>query len=163
MIPYTTRPIRDGETEGKEYHFVDLSGFQKLKESGKVIEDRCYQTCHGPWWYFTVDDGSLNLEENLYVFIGTLEAYGKIKEYYGSDKVIPILIEVDDGVRLQRALDRERNQDEPKYEEMCRRFLADSEDFSLDKIEKAGIEKNFMNDELKKCIREIEEYIIQNR
>lgn len=163
MIPYTTRPIRDGETEGKEYHFVDLSGFQKLKESGKVIEDRCYQTCHGPWWYFTVDDGSLNLEENLYVFIGTLEAYGKIKEYYGSDKVIPILIEVDDGVRLQRALDRERNQDEPKYEEMCRRFLADSEDFSLDKIEKAGIEKNFMNDELKKCIQEIEEYIIQNR
>ena len=35
------------------------------------------------------------------------------------------MIELDDGVRLQRALDREKAQDHPKYEEMCRRFLED--------------------------------------
>ncbi len=52
-----------------------------------------------------------------------------------------MLIELDDGIRLQRALNRERTQAEPKYAEMCRRFLADSEDFSQEKIERAGISR----------------------
>ena len=29
VVLYTTRPIRDGETEGVEYHFTDEEGFQK--------------------------------------------------------------------------------------------------------------------------------------
>ena len=73
-----------------------------------------------------------------------------------------MLIELDDGERLMRALDRERRQENPKYEEMCRRFLADSEDFSEEKIKEAGITKRFLNDDLERCIREITAYIGQN-
>ena len=58
-------------------------------------------------------------------------------------------------MRLQRALDREKAQDQPKYEEMCRRFLADAEDFSEEKIREAGIERRFHNDELDNCLEEI--------
>ena len=50
--------------------------------------------------------------------------------YFGTEAIWPVYIELDDGVRLQRALDRELRQEKPKYEEMCRRFLADSADFS---------------------------------
>lgn len=57
-------------------------------------------------------------------------------------------VEVDDGLRLQRALDRERAQDQPKYAEMCRRFLADEEDFSEENLERAGITKRFQNTDL---------------
>ena len=57
----------------------------------------------------------------------------------------PIYIEVDDGERLQRALDRERSQDTPQYAEMCRRFLADSADFSEENVARAGIRKRFYN------------------
>lgn len=56
--------------------------------------------------------------------IGTLESYYGMREYFGEEQLIPIYIEVEDGLRLERALCRERQQKEPKYAEMCRRFLA---------------------------------------
>lgn len=77
--------------------------------------------------------------------------------------MLPVMIELDDGVRLERALNRERKQAFPKYEEMCRRFLADSEDFSEEKILQAGIDRRFRNDDLEKCLAEISSYIMQAR
>ena len=143
IVPYTTRPMREGEQEGVEYHFTDESGFLSLQAQGKIIEDRAYNTVHGMWRYFTVADTSVNLEENNYCVIGTLEAYVRIRDYFGPEKVLPVLIELDDGERLQRALNREKRQENPKYEEMCRRFLADSKDFSKEKIAEAGIQRHF--------------------
>lgn len=58
-----------------------------------------------------------------------------------------------------RALIREREQERPRYAEMCRRFLADEEDFSKEKIQKAGIRRRFVNDDSKICLAEIESYI----
>ena len=159
IVPYTTRPMREGEQEGMEYHFTDEAGFQALKEQGKIIEDRAYNTVHGLWRYFTVADESVDLEKNSYCIIGTLEAYVRIRDYFGEDRVLPVLIELDDGVRLQRALNREKRQENPKYEEMCRRFLADSKDFSEEKIELAGIRKRFYNDTLETCLQAIVAYI----
>lgn len=159
IIPYTTRPIRAGEKEGIEYHFVDEEQLEEIERTGKLIELRAYTTFHGIWKYFTVNDGQIDLTTNSYLMIGTLESYNKTREYYGKDQVIPILIELDDGVRLQRALDRERMQDIPKYQEMCRRFLADSVDFKEEKIREAGIARRFNNDDLERCLREIHLYI----
>lgn len=155
IVPYTTRPIRSGEREGVEYHFTDEEGYQNLQQQGVVIEARAYNTCLGVWRYFTVADDGIDLEKNSYILIGTLEAYSQIQKYYGADKVVPIMIDLDDGVRLQRALDREKRQDHPKYEEMCRRFLADAEDFAQEKIEALGIKQTFYNDSLDKCLQEI--------
>ena len=56
IVPYTTRPIRAGEENGVEYFFTDETGFQTLREQGKVIEDRAYNTVYGIWRYFTVDE-----------------------------------------------------------------------------------------------------------
>lgn len=159
IVPYTTRPIRAGETDGVEYHFTDEEGYQELLGHGCVIESRAYNTCYGVWRYFTVADGTIDLEGFSYVLIGTLESYDQLCRFYGTDKVVPVMIELDDGVRLQRALDREKAQDHPKYEEMCRRFLADAEDFSTEKMSQAGIEKTFYNDQLDRCLNEIVTYL----
>ncbi len=159
IVPYTTRPIRAGETDGVEYFFTDEAGFLKLKEEGRLIEDRAYNTCLGLWRYFTVNDEQIDLEHKDYVIIGTLESYNKTKEFFGEEKIVPVMIELDDGVRLQRALDREKAQDTPKYHELCRRFLADAEDFSEDKIEAAGISKRFVNNDLQQCVEEIMVYL----
>lgn len=159
IVPYTTRPIRAGERDGIEYHFTDEEGFQELLRQGSVIEARAYHTCLGLWRYFTVADEGIDLKAHSYVMIATLEAYEQIQKVYGADKVLPVLIELDDGVRLQRALDREKAQDQPKYEEMCRRFLADVEDFSEEKVQKAGIDRRFYNDELDSCLEEIIVYL----
>lgn len=161
LVPYTTRPLRDGEMDGVEYHFTDEEGFLKLQSQGKVIEARSYDTYYGMWRYFTVDDGCINLVERNYLMIGTLEAFCKMRDVFGADQVIPLLVEVDDGERLQRALDRERAQDQPRYEEMCRRFLADSEDYSQEKMEQAKIERSFRNENLSHCLEEIKEYLLR--
>ncbi|MGN0431086.1 MAG: guanylate kinase [Lachnospiraceae bacterium] len=159
IIPYTTRPIRIKETDGVQYFFTDEEGYGKLLESGRIIEQRAYHTYHGLWRYFTVDDGRIDLDKQDYICIGTLESYESTKAYFGEENMVPVLIELDDGARLQRALDRERKQSEPKYEEMCRRFLADSEDFAEEKIKKAGIVRRFYNENLEQCLKEIDAYI----
>lgn len=158
IVPYTTRPLRVGEQNGTEYHFADEGEFIRLKKQGKIIEDREYHTFHGLWRYFTVDDGQIQ-ENGNYLMIGTPESYSRLQKYFGLDRMVPIMIELDDGLRLQRALDRERQQENPKYEEMCRRFLADNEDFDADKLREAGINRSFVNEKLDQCILEIRAYI----
>lgn len=163
LIPYTTRPIRAGEKDGMEYFFRDEKEFQRLMKAGKVIEQREYHTFYGIWRYFTVDDGQFVPDgEQDFIMIGTLDSYRSMQVYFGKNQVLPVLIELDDGARLQRALNRERKQKQPKYEEMCRRFLADSEDFAEEKIREAGIDRRFQNDNLEKCLAEIREYIEKN-
>lgn len=162
IIPYTTRPIRAGETEGVEYHFVTEQEAEALAQAGKIIEQRAYHTVHGIWKYFTVDDAQLALEKNNYLMIGTLESYVRIRNYFGHDKLIPIYIAVEDGMRLARALERERKQQTPKYAELCRRFLADEADFSEEKLRDAGVERYFINQNLKDTCEEITAYICGN-
>lgn len=154
VTPYTTRPIRSNEEDGVEYHFTDIPGFEKLRSEGKIIEYRCYHTIHGDWYYFTADDGQIT-DEHDYLVPMVLGGYENLRNYFGPDRVIPIYIQVEDGLRLSRALARERQQASPKYTEMCRRFIADSEDFSEDKILRLGIDKRFENIDFDTCLDEI--------
>ena len=159
LVLYTTRPIRAGEQDGKNYFFVDENKLKEFREKGCVIEERSYQTVHGIWTYFTADDGQVDLTEGNYLGIGTLESFRKMKNYYGEEAVCPLYIEVEDGERLLRALKREQEQKEPRYEEMCRRFLADQSDFSEENVFHAGIQKRFQNVNLEICVKEIVNYI----
>ena len=155
LIMYTTRPIRAGETDGVQYHFVTEEQLKALEHAGKVIELRTYQTVYGPWHYFTVDDGQIRLDRDNAILIGTLEVYNQMKRYFGEEQVVPLYIEVEDGLRLERALARERMQDVPNYAELCRRYLADRQDFSEEKIAEAGILKRYENIDFDACCREI--------
>ena len=154
IVIYTTRPIREGELNGREYYFVDDDKLKELQEAGKVIELREYNTVHGIWKYFTADDGQFDGDDN-YLAIGTLESYVKLRDYFGQARLVPIYVEVEDGLRLERALARERMQATPKYEEMCRRFLADAADFSVDNLNNAGITRKFLNIDMDKCVQEV--------
>src|SRR5574344_2094931 len=97
IVGYTTRPMREGEKQGREYFFVSVEELNELEKQNKVIEKRTYQTIYGPWFYFTVDDGRVNLKQDNYVLIGTLESYKKVRMYFGPESVIPIYIDVEDG------------------------------------------------------------------
>lgn len=155
IVTYTTRPIRAGEKQGEEYFFIGEEEVKKLSEDGLIVELREYNTVHGIWKYMTVADEQINLNQNDYLVIGTPESYKECVGYFGSDVMVPILITVPDGERLQRALNREKKQTNPKYEEMCRRFLADAKDFSEEKIREAGIKKSYQNDSLDECYNKI--------
>jgi guanylate kinase len=158
IIPGTTRPIREGETPGVEYHFYTEEELAALMEQGKVIELRSYHTVHGIWNYFTLEE-QIDLAHHHYLMIGTLEAYRKMQEYFGAQVMVPIYIEVEDGLRLYRALERERAQAEPKYAELCRRFLADEQDFSRENLADAGISTVFSNVVLEETMAQVTAYI----
>ncbi|MBO5094648.1 MAG: guanylate kinase [Lachnospiraceae bacterium] len=163
IIMYTTRPIREGECDGVEYFFVDEERQARLAAEGRIIELRSYHTFHGVWNYFTVKDEQIDLERYDYLMIGTLESYAMTRDYFGGEKIVPLYIDLDDGVRLQRALDREKLQKKPRYQELCRRYLADEADFSPQKLAEAEITKRFYNDDLERCLSEIERYIEERR
>ena len=151
----TTRPIREGERDGVEYFFVDDATLDCYEKQGKVVEQRAYNTVCGLWRYATVDDGQVDLDRADYLVIGTLESYEKMRGFYGEENLVPLYVEVEDGERLRRALAREREQREPKYAEMCRRFLADEKDFSEENLARLGIRKRFSNRDKEKCLDEI--------
>ena len=159
LVLYTTRPIRHGEEDGKQYYFVDDKRLNQLRNEGKIIEERAYQTVHGIWTYFTADEGQIALEQANYIGIGTLESYGKMRQYFGPEKIVPVYVEVEDGIRLERALIREKKQEQPKYKEMCRRFLADSEDFSESKLSRLGIKERYENRNMRRCLAKLIETI----
>lgn len=159
LVSYTTRPIRKGEENGGEYFFVTEEQLQAFITQKKVIEHRSYETVHGIWNYFTVDDQQMDKNQGNYITINTLEAYEKIRDFYGDDRVIPIYIEVEDGLRLSRALNRERKQKEPRYAELCRRFLADTEDFSEENLQRIHITMRYNNKNLNFCLQTIKKDI----
>ena len=159
VVTYTTRPIRAGETYGKEYFFVSEEEMHEMQEDDKIIECRVYQTVHGPWYYFTANDGQINLEKGNYILITTLEGYRKLETFFGIDQVVPIYIEVDDFDRIERALKREKEQNTPCVAELCRRFLADEEDFSEEKLDETGIDTRVRNDDFEEALSHIETMI----
>lgn len=162
-VLYTTRPIRTGEKEGVDYNYLTDEEMKQYfqDENSKVIESRTYNTVYGPWTYATILDNQFSSKKDL-LMTGTLESYNALLKYFQNKKdieITPIYIEVDDGVRLERALKREREQSNPKYIELCRRFIADSQDFSEENINKSGIKKRFQNNKLDDCVNEIIDYI----
>ena len=160
IVMYTTRPMRAGEEEGREYHFVDKARLVAFREAGKVIEERTYHTVHGDWHYFTADDGQIDLDRGNYLAIGTLESYNGVRAFFGDGVMVPLYIESDADVRLLRSISREQKEEKPKYAEVCRRFLADEADYEEEKILAAGIAKRFSNNgEFADCLREVKEYV----
>ena len=161
IVGYTTRPKRVEENDSLEYNFIDDDMINKFIQKNKVIELRKYDTVNGIWYYGTMDDGQINLQTNSYIVISTLESYSSFKKYFGSNNVIPLYIDVDDGIRLQRILNREMSEDSPNYKEICRRFIADSEDFSNKNLKLNGIEKIYSNNNLVECIADVKNNIIK--
>ena len=166
-VLYTTRPIRTGEQEGVDYHYVSDEQMLKFKQEGKVIESRTYQTVKGPWTYATIADEQLEQNGDI-LTVGTLESYNKIKEYYEdkkSIKLLPVYITIDEDERRKRAIKRENKQENPNYEEVERRLKADNIDFSEENLKKVGIGQNqtFENYDLDKCLESILTYIQKER
>ena len=132
LVPYTTRPMREGEVNGINYHFVSKEKFLEMDKNGLVIEKRSYDTVHGEWIYFTA--APHDADDNDYIIITTQEAIPAFFDAFGEDVVHVIYLKIDDKLRLERCINRESMQDAPNYMEVCRRFIADEGDFDEETI-----------------------------
>ncbi len=127
-----------------------------------MIEVRCYNTVKGPWYYFTAENDEMRDDDNLYAMITTLEGYNKIREYYGDDIVVPIYITVPDVIRMERSINREKKEENPCVAEVCRRYLADEEDFSQENLKNARITESIDNLDMDKALEQIDKVLAKN-
>ena len=156
LIPYTTRPMRSGEREGAEYHFVSERELQRLRDAGKILEERSYETEFGIWRYASVDDGRIGRAGGGdYLLIGTLESFRKLRGRFGGGQLFPLYLELPEELRLERARRREEEQEKPSWAEFWRRFSLDEQDFSEEKLREAGIVRRYRNLEWEACVNEI--------
>ena len=120
IISCTTRPKRDYEIDGIDYHFLLPTEFAKKVLDGTMLE----ATSFNDWFYGTPID---ELDKN-YINVGVFNIQG-IECLLGDSRldVLPVMVEVGDVIRLKRSLSRENN---PNCKEICRRFLTDEKDFS---------------------------------
>ncbi|MCL2030732.1 MAG: guanylate kinase [Oscillospiraceae bacterium] len=159
LVLHTTRPRRPNETDGESYHFLSPGALEALIAERGLVERRDYHTALGLWSYCTLPDGGPVTSHRLAVT--PLPALAAYRAHFGAESVVPLYIEVPDGQRLLRAAEREALSGQPCYAEVCRRYLADEEDFSAEKLSACGIGRVFVNGALDVCVNELTEYIAQ--
>ncbi len=138
VINCTTRPIRENEQDGVNYYYLTVEEFTEKVVNGDMVE----ATDFNYWFYGTMFSTLSDKKINVGVFNPTAV------ELLQADKrlqVLPIYVEAPDKLRLYRQLNREN---EPDCHEIARRFLADEQDFNIDRIV-CGIDPPFgvWNDE----------------
>lgn len=119
IITYTTRPIRESEVDGVEYHFITYEKFYHLKKEGFFLETTSYHTTKGIWYYGTSKE-SLSKENS--VLITNPSGLKEIRK-----QKIPCVvfnIEAETERLVQRLLKRGDNE-----EEILRRLSDDEIDF----------------------------------
>ena len=128
LILYTTRPKRKNEVEGSDYYVIDSFKMNQMQKENILIERRDYNTVYGVWSYAS-SAKDIDIYNKDYLTLNTWEGYQKYINYYqDSSLMVPFYFQVDDYIRLKRALERERKNN-GQYKEMCRRFLSDATDF----------------------------------
>lgn len=119
IVSCTTRPPREGEINGVNYHFLTVEEFTRKVLNGDMLEATEFRG----WFYGTALDALRPDIVNIGVF-NTAGLQALIDD--PRLEVLCVRIEADDKVRLMRQLQREKN---PDCAEICRRFFADETDF----------------------------------
>ncbi len=103
VVSYTTRPMRDGETDGVDYNFVTKEEFMSLCENGNIIESRSYNTLvngQSDIWYYGSPRVNPDERYAAVVDVDGIRAY--IREY-GSDNLKLIYVKTNEEIREMRA------------------------------------------------------------
>jgi len=131
ITSHTTRPMRDYESEGKPYHFIDKNTMLEYEKDNQLIENRKYNTTFqgkNETWIYGVHKSEI-LEDKKYVGVLDVTGLKKFKEYFG-DRVISIFVTVPDEIREERAIKR-GSFDKVEWD---RRIRDDNEKFSKQNI-----------------------------
>lgn len=126
-ITVTTRPQRDGETQGDPYFFVSKQKFKELLDNGYLIEHKEYKVANGDTWYYGCPKIDLTQAktENI-VLILTPAGLKDAKDYFEANQIPyrSVYIAASESTRRIRLHSRG---DDPK--EVSRRIASDEVDF----------------------------------
>lgn len=119
IISCSTRPPREGEVDGKNYHFLTDGMFAELVSDGQMLEYAEFNN-----WHYGTMKAALSAEKpNIGVF--NPDGIYSLLGHPGIDLTV-VRIHTSEKDRLLRQLNREEH---PNVEEIIRRYSTDKEDF----------------------------------
>lgn len=150
LITYTTRPMRPGEVQNLQYHFISEEDFKKKISHGFFLEYKTYHTEFGDWYYGSAMDDYKKTDDKTVVILtpeGYLDLLWKVKNI----KHDAIYIKVDLSELQQRLI--KRGDDKREAE---RRLVHDNKDFEYveDIVDRVIVNQN-------KTIKEVVNEIIK--
>ena len=145
IIPCTTRPPRDGESNGVQYYFLPEKEFQIYASSFQILDQTCFKG-----WLYGAREFDLSYEK---INIGVFNPAGVRQIIKRNDLDVKVFrLKVEPAKRMQRQLCREAK---PDVSEIARRFLADEQDFKNLDFKMTELSNNFVSD-LKQNIKIIQ-------
>ncbi len=120
LVTYTTRPMRPGEIDGINYHYISSEEFLLKDKEGFFAETTSYNVATGETWYYGSAIIDFNKDRVMIVNPDGVKQISKIK----SLNPVVFYIQADEDVIRKRLLKRGDNKDESE-----RRIAADDRDF----------------------------------
>jgi guanylate kinase len=114
-ISYTTRPPRPNEVEGQDYYFVTLEEFDKIIESGEMLEWMVFND-----WKYGLTKSEF---EKADIMIMSKDGLDMLPKEY-RDRCLVIYLDVDRMIRLERL-----NSRNDKNDSIWRRMTTDEDQF----------------------------------
>ena len=102
----TTRPIRDGEIQGKEYNFTTLKEFDSLYKKEEIAEYAIYNTKNGFWCYFTKQGDLAELDTTNLIAIKNPIGYRQLMGSKYKDNIVTIMIDCPEDIIRERYIKR---------------------------------------------------------
>lgn len=146
IVLYYSRPMRVGEKDGETYRFLTNNEINTLIDTGSVITSNgnkyAGKVIATDWYPIAgssgvtiamLDDEQFDSDSDNYLCVVSFIFYKKMREFFKGNseyRLIPIYIDVPLATRLERYYNREKQQDNPNYEEIIRRAIADEKDFA---------------------------------
>lgn len=152
IITYTSRPMRKGEVDGKDYYFISEEEFINKIHSDFFAEYKTYNTAHGFWYYGTSRESLINGDNNKVIILtpsGLVDIQDSI-----TIPIFSIYIYANNNTIQTRLENRGDRKDE-----IVRRIEADNKDFAGvgEKVNK--IIYNNLGDSLDEIVEKIERYV----
>lgn len=103
IVSYTSRPMREGETEGKDYNFRSKERMLEKISKKELLEYRSYETSvngiHDTWYY---GSPKVNPKEDWIVVLD-MEGLKSYREAYGPENITAIYLACPEDIREERA------------------------------------------------------------
>ena len=102
-VSCTTRPMRVGEVQHREYHFLTEEEFHQKE----FVEKREYHVYNGDTWYYGYSKDEFEGEDC--VAIVDVEGYETLRDYFGKENVVAIYIHASEETLRKRLIKRGDN------------------------------------------------------
>lgn len=127
VVSFTTRPKRENEIDGVDYHFYEDVQVYSLIAKNNVLALRSYQPHHsfGPYpWYYGINKKDIDLSTDVLV-ITDFKGLKQVEEELGKDNVVSHYLDITHKEQIKRLETRGKELTEEQY----RRIESDNKDF----------------------------------